>query len=149
MHKIVILEIHIMNANQDPANLLCRRNREGAVQLELVPIDCGYCLRSVADVCWFSWCWLDWPQLRLPLSKQMRKYIRSLGIEDDVNMPHNRLHLQIEALDCFRVSSKLLYEGVLKGLTMYDIAILCYPNDNIGERMIQIYFELFNLAGRK
>jgi len=134
VHKIAILDIRIMNADRNPANLLCRRNREGADRLELVPIDHGYCLRSVADVCWFDWCWLDWPQLKLPVSKQMRKYILSLDIEDDVRMLHDRLRLPTKALDYFRASSKLLQEGVKKGLTLYDIAILCCRNDNTGEK---------------
>jgi len=101
------------------------------------------------DVCWFDWCWLEWPQLKLPLSKQTRMYILSLGIEDDVRMLHDRLRLLTKALNYFRASSKLLQEGMRKGLTLYDISILCCRNDNTCERMIPIYFQLFNLAGSK
>jgi len=130
VHKITILDIRIMNADRNPANLLCRRNRTGADRLELVPIDHGCCLRSVADVCWFNWCWLDWPQLKLPLSKQMRKYSMSLDIKHDVRMLHDRLHLPKKALDYLRASAKLLQEGVRKGLMLYAITILSCCNDN-------------------
>ena len=62
VHKIAILDIRLMNADRNAANLLCRRKRDNSI--ELVPIDHGFCLRSVADVSWMDWCWLDWPQLK-------------------------------------------------------------------------------------
>lgn len=62
VHKIAILDIRIMNADRNSANLLVRRRRDNS--LELVPIDHGFSLRSTADVSWMDWCWLDWPQLK-------------------------------------------------------------------------------------
>jgi hypothetical protein len=62
VHKIAILDIRIMNADRNAANLLVRRKEDNS--LELVPIDHGFCLRSVCDVSWMDWCWLDWPQLK-------------------------------------------------------------------------------------
>ena len=62
LHKIAVLDIRLMNADRNTANLLCRRNPEDPDHIELIPIDHGYCLRTVADVCWFDWCWLDWGQ---------------------------------------------------------------------------------------
>lgn len=62
VHKIAILDMRLMNADRNSANLLCRRTRDNSIQL--VPIDHGFCLRSVADVSWMDWCWLDWPQLK-------------------------------------------------------------------------------------
>lgn len=62
VHKIAILDIRIMNADRNSANLLVRRRRDNS--LELVPIDHGFCLRTEVDVSWMDWCWLDWPQLK-------------------------------------------------------------------------------------
>lgn len=62
IHKIAILDIRLMNADRNAANLMVRRRSDNS--LELIPIDHGYCLRSVCDVCWMDWCWLDWPQLK-------------------------------------------------------------------------------------
>lgn len=62
VHKIAILDIRLMNADRNSANLLVRRRRDNSLQL--VPIDHGYCLRSVCDVSWMDWCWLDWPHLK-------------------------------------------------------------------------------------
>lgn len=62
VHKIAILDIRLMNADRNSANLLCRRRQDNSFQL--IPIDHGFCLRSVADVSWMDWCWLDWPQMK-------------------------------------------------------------------------------------
>jgi len=63
VHKIAILDIRLMNADRNSANLLCRRRRSDN-SIELVPIDHGFCLRSVADTSWMDWCWLDWPHMK-------------------------------------------------------------------------------------
>ena len=63
VHKIALLDIRLMNADRNAANLLCRiRPEDGSI--ELVPIDHGFCLRDVCDVSWMDWCWLDWPQMK-------------------------------------------------------------------------------------
>ncbi len=134
VHKIAILDIRILNADRNTANLLCRRKPEKPDTFELIPIDHGYCLRTVADVCWFDWCWLDWPQTKEPLSEKMREYVLGLDIERDVQMLKERLDIPQKALDYFRASSTLLQRGVRAGLTLYEIAVLCCRNDDAGER---------------
>jgi hypothetical protein len=63
VHKIALLDIRLMNADRNSANLLCRiRPEDGAIAL--IPIDHGFCLRDVCDVSWMDWCWLDWPQMK-------------------------------------------------------------------------------------
>eukprot|EP00560_Eucampia_antarctica_P004962 CAMPEP_0197833890 /NCGR_PEP_ID=MMETSP1437-20131217/20464_1 /TAXON_ID=49252 ORGANISM="Eucampia antarctica, Strain CCMP1452" /NCGR_SAMPLE_ID=MMETSP1437 /ASSEMBLY_ACC=CAM_ASM_001096 /LENGTH=715 /DNA_ID=CAMNT_0043438199 /DNA_START=462 /DNA_END=2609 /DNA_ORIENTATION=+ len=131
VHKIAILDIRILNADRNSANLLVRRKPDNT--LELVPIDHGYCLRTVSDVCWFDWCWLDWPQLKEPLSKRSREYILKLDIEADARLLRERLHIPIEALDYFRATSRFLKAGVKAGMTLYDIAVICCRNDDCGE----------------
>mmetsp|Transcript_31166 Transcript_31166/g.45622 ORF Transcript_31166/g.45622 Transcript_31166/m.45622 type:complete len:756 (+) Transcript_31166:646-2913(+) len=133
VHKIAILDIRILNADRNSANLLCRRNQEDPDKFELVPIDHGYCLRSECDVSWFDWCWLDWPQLKQPLSQESKDYVLKLDIEADCRMLQERLNIGTEALDYFRSSSKLLQAGVKAGLTLYDIAVMCCRNDDAGE----------------
>lgn len=133
VHKIAVLDIRIMNADRNSANLICRRKPQDPDFFELFPIDHGYCLRTVADVSWFDWCWLDWPQMKQPISKKTRSYILNLDIEKDARMLKERLNIPERALDYFRASTKLLQEGVRCGLTLYDIAILCCRNDDSGE----------------
>lgn len=62
IHKIAILDIRLMNADRNSANILCKRHQDNSI--ELVPIDHGYGLRDVCDVSWMDWCWLDWPQVK-------------------------------------------------------------------------------------
>jgi len=131
VHKIAILDIRLMNADRNSANLLCRRRPDNSI--ELVPIDHGFCLRSVADVSWMDWCWLDWPQMKQPISEKTKKYILSLDIEKDARVLKERLNISREALDYFCASSSILKAGVRAGLTLYDIAVMCCRNDNMGE----------------
>jgi hypothetical protein len=92
VHKIAILDIRILNADRNAANLLVRRRWDDT--LELVPIDHGYCLRSIADVCWMDWCWLDWPQL-----KQVRAVCGcDAGAVQWQGMPFGRLGSRVLAL---------------------------------------------------
>lgn len=130
VHKIAILDIRLMNADRNAANLLCVRRHDDS--LELVPIDHGYCLRSVCEVSWFDWCWLDWPQLRKPLSNRSKEYIRNLDIEADVLILKKRLNIAAEVLDHFRASTKMLKAGVDLGLSLYDIALMCCRYDDQG-----------------
>lgn len=131
VHKIAILDIRIMNADRNSANLLVRRRRDNT--LELVPIDHGFCLRSVADVSWMDWCWLDWAQLKQPLSEESKRYILNLDIEADSRILLEQLNIASEAVDIFRASTMILKAGVRAGLTLYDIAVMCCRNDDMGE----------------
>mmetsp|Transcript_15280 Transcript_15280/g.36658 ORF Transcript_15280/g.36658 Transcript_15280/m.36658 type:complete len:892 (-) Transcript_15280:166-2841(-) len=134
VHKIAILDIRLMNADRNVANILCQRIPEDPDHFRLVPIDHGYSLRSKADVAWFDWCWLDWPQLKKPLSRASREYVLGLDIEADARLLQERLNIQNDVLDYFRSSCQILKAGVQAGLTLYDICseILC-RNDPSGE----------------
>lgn len=134
VHKIAILDMRLMNADRNVANILCQRIPEDPDQFRLVPIDHGYSLRSKCDVAWFDWCWLDWPQVKEPLSEEARSYVLNLDIEADVAVLEERLKLENDVLDNFRNSCLVLKAGVKAGLTLYDIAseILC-RNDPSGK----------------
>jgi len=150
IHKIAILDIRIMNADRNSANLLVRRATNNA--LKLVPIDHGYCLRTCSDVSWMDWCWLDWPQLKMPISDKLKKYVLDLDIEADARLLSEQLAIPQEAIDIFRASSSLLKAGVRAGLTLYDIAILCCRNDNLAEvpsvleKLVDMASELAHIA---
>jgi hypothetical protein len=134
VHKIAILDIRLMNADRNAANILCQRIPEDPDHFRLIPIDHGYSLRSCADVAWFDWCWLDWPQTKEPLSKHAREYVLNLDVEADARMLRERLGFKNDVLDYFRASCYTLKNGVRAGLTLYQIAseILC-RNDPSGE----------------
>lgn len=131
VHKIAVLDIRIMNADRNTANLLCRRKEDDS--LELIPIDHGFCLRKKCDVAWFDWCWLDWPQMKEPISQKTKDYIFKLDVEEESRLLKERLHIGNEALDIMRASTKLLQEGVKAGLNLYEIAVLCCRFDDAGD----------------
>ncbi|OEU13330.1 phosphatidylinositol 3 and 4-kinase, partial [Fragilariopsis cylindrus CCMP1102] len=131
VHKIAVLDIRLMNADRNSANLLCRRKTDNSI--ELVPIDHGFCLRSVADNSWMDWCWLDWPHLKQPMSRKTKKYILHLDIAKDAKMLQERFNICGEALDYFYASSSILKAGTKAGLSLYEIAVMCCRNDNLGE----------------
>ncbi len=72
VHKIAVLDIRLMNADRNSANLLCRRRKDDSI--ELIPIDHGFCLRTVADTSWMDWCWLDWPHLKEVCLERVQMY---------------------------------------------------------------------------
>jgi hypothetical protein len=127
VHKIAILDIRLMNADRNVANIMCQRIPEDPDHFKLIPIDHGYSLRSVCDVAWFDWCWLDWPQTKVPLGKKARDYVLNLDIDADARLLKERLGMGNDVLDYFRVSCMILKSGVKAGLTLYEIAsgILC------------------------
>lgn len=72
VHRIGILDIRIWNTDRHAGNILVRRPRDSAVnlsalarldssQLELVPIDHGFCLPESYEPPYFEW--LFWPQV--------------------------------------------------------------------------------------
>lgn len=72
VHRIGILDIRIWNTDRHAGNILVRRPRESALglsglamldsaQLELVPIDHGFCLPESLEPPYFEW--LHWPQV--------------------------------------------------------------------------------------
>jgi len=145
VHKIAILDIRLMNADRHSANLLCRR-RKSDNSIELIPIDHGFCLRSVADTSWMDWCWLDWPHLKAPMSPKTKEYILNLDIEKDTKMLRDRLNICSEALAYFYASSSILKAGTKAGLSLYEIAVMCCRNDNLGEVPSKLEV-LFGMAG--
>mmetsp|Transcript_924 Transcript_924/g.1957 ORF Transcript_924/g.1957 Transcript_924/m.1957 type:complete len:772 (+) Transcript_924:683-2998(+) len=145
VHKIAILDIRLMNADRNSANLLCRQ-RKSDNSIELVPIDHGFCLRSVADTSWMDWCWLDWPHLKAPMSPKTKAYILNLDIEKDLKMLRDRFNICSDALAHFYASSSILKAGAKANLSLYEIAVMCCRNDNLGEIPSKLEV-LFGMAG--
>jgi len=80
-----------------------------------------------------DWCWLDWPHLKEPMSPKAQEYIINMNIEKDTKMLRERLNICGEALNFFYASSSILKAGMKAGLSLYEIAVMCCRNDNLGE----------------
>ena len=68
-----------------------------------------------------------------PMSEKTKEYILNLNVEDDARLLKDRLNLCQEALDIFCASSSILKAGARAGLSLYEIAVMCCRNDNLGE----------------
>lgn len=68
-----------------------------------------------------------------PVSEKTKRYILDLDIEGDARLLQERLNIGREAIDYFCASSSILKAGIDAGLTLYDIAVMCCRNDNLGE----------------
>jgi len=145
--KIAVLDLRLMNADRNAANLLARKRRtDSGVTWTLTPIDHGYVLRTKADVAWCDWVWLEWPQMKEPLTKKLKQYVLSIDVDKDVEMLREMLSIDDAACDVYRASCNLLISGVKKGLSLYEIATLACRTDDLGEQPSALEKILFNAA---
>jgi hypothetical protein len=78
------------------------------------------------------------------MSKKTKQYIQNLDIKKDAQMLRERLNICDEARDYFYASSSILKAGAQAGLTLYEIAVMCCRNDNLGElpSKLEILFDM-------
>lgn len=80
------------------------------------------------------------------MSQKTKDYILNLDIEKDAKMLRDCLNIGDEALSYFYASSSILKAGTKAGLTLYEIAVMCCRNDNLGEVPSKLEV-LFGMAG--
>ena len=68
-----------------------------------------------------------------------------MNIEKDARLLKERLNICTEAIDYFCASCSILKAGVQAGLTLYEIAVMCCRNDNLGELPSKLEM-LFSMA---
>jgi hypothetical protein len=78
------------------------------------------------------------------MSQKTKDYILNLDVEKDVKLLREHLNLGTDALDYFYASSSILKAGTQVGLSLYDIAIMCCRNDNMGEvpSKLEVLFDM-------
>jgi len=80
------------------------------------------------------------------MSPKTKAYILNLDIESDARMLRDRLNICNDALAYFYASSSILKAGTKAGLSLYDIAVMCCRDDNLGEIPSKLEV-LFGMAG--
>jgi phosphatidylinositol 4-kinase type 2 len=132
VHKIVLLDMRLLNTDRNDANILVRKRRSattGKVEYELIPIDHGYCLPQFLEIAWCDWCWYDWPQLQEPLSAEDRKYILSLSAQDDADTLSKKIPLRRACRRNMIIAGMVVQRGVKANLLLVDIARLMCRDD--------------------
>ncbi|CAH2057731.1 unnamed protein product [Thlaspi arvense] len=123
VHKISVLDIRLANADRHAGNILVRKYENG--KIVLVPIDHGYCLPESFEDCTFEW--LYWSQAKEPYSPETLDYVRSLDVEEDIDLlKFHGWKMPLKTARTLRISTMLLKKGVERGLTAFEIgSIMC------------------------
>uniref|UniRef100_A0A7S2SC79 Ubiquitin-like domain-containing protein n=1 Tax=Rhizochromulina marina TaxID=1034831 RepID=A0A7S2SC79_9STRA len=123
VHRLAVFDIRVLNCDRNAANVLVTED------LELVPIDHGFCFPEVLEIGWCDWCWLDWPAAKQPMSPDTRCYILSLDPERDAGVVRHKFGLPEACARLVRLAGILLQEACRANLTLYQIANLVARQD--------------------
>ncbi|CAL8468513.1 g8053 [Coccomyxa elongata] len=149
VHRIGILDIRIWNTDRHAGNILVRRPRDSSAnlsgmarldsgQMELVPIDHGFCLPESYESPYFEW--LFWPQAMMPFSEEELDYISRLDAAADKELLRRELpSLREESLRTLEVATLLLQRCAAAGLTLAEIgAAMSRPLVGIDEEASEL-----------
>jgi hypothetical protein len=105
-----------------------------AARLQLVPIDHGLCLPSVAHLDDFDFCWVGWRQSKAPLSAASLAHIAALDGRHDALLLWSALgdHLRPSSLLTLRLTTALLQAGAAAGLNLNEIARMMSREGGLG-----------------
>ncbi|KAG7380346.1 Phosphatidylinositol 4-kinase type 2-beta [Phytophthora pseudosyringae] len=147
VHKIVLLDMRLLNTDRNDANILVRKRRSpttGHAEYELIPIDHGYCLPQFLEIGWCDWCWYNWPQLQKPLSAEDRAYVLSLSAQKDSDRLAKRIPLRRACRRNMIIASMVLQKGVRADLVLFEIArIMCREDLDAPSPLEQLCVEAF------
>ncbi|OWZ05609.1 Phosphatidylinositol 3 and 4-kinase [Phytophthora megakarya] len=148
VHKIVLLDMRLLNTDRNDANILVRKRRSlttGHAKYELIPIDHGYCLPQFLEIGWCDWCWYNWPQLLNPLSAEDRAYVLSLSAQEDVDRLAKRIPLRRACRRNMIIASMVVQKGVRGDLVLFEIArIMCREVLDAPSTLEQLCVEAFH-----
>ncbi|GMF18450.1 unnamed protein product [Phytophthora fragariaefolia] len=148
VHKIVLLDMRLLNTDRNDANILVRKRRSpttGHAEYELIPIDHGYCLPQFLEIGWCDWCWYNWPQLQKPLSAEDRAYVLSLSAQEDADRLAKRIPLRRACRRNMIIANMVVQKGVRADLVLFEIArIMCREDLDAPSTLEQICIEAFH-----
>jgi len=129
VQRIAQFDIRIFNLDRNGENLLvCENNGK----YELVPIDHSYILPSVISNAWFEW--MNWKQVKQPITNEVRKYIEEIDIESDAQKLH-KLGISEDSINIMKLSTFVLKRGSQVGWTLHQIAsFICSPISKTDKR---------------
>ncbi|KAL3658396.1 hypothetical protein V7S43_016532 [Phytophthora oleae] len=146
VHKIVLLDMRLLNTDRNDANILVRKRRSttGHADYELIPIDHGYCLPQFLEIGWCDWCWYNWPQLQKPLSAEDRAYVLSLSAHEDADRLAKRIPLRRACRRNMIIASMVVQKGVCAGLVLFEVArIMCREDLDAPSTLEHLCMEAF------
>lgn len=122
VHKIGILDLHLMNVDRNEGNILIKKRKdEQKCTYELIPIDHGFCIPKYTQIDGTYWAWLCWPQSKVPFSPKMIRHIEEIDVDHDALILKSQLGIDNECLRSMKISTLLLKKGVSNGFVLYDL----------------------------
>ena len=126
-----------MNLDRNDGNLLVRSCRTNTgTKYELIPIDHGLSLPDRLEVYADDVAWMSWPQAQKPFGERELAYIRSLNGSRDSRLLSKCLGVRRECLRLMEVTTKLLQIGAEHGLTLYDIGMIMFREDQSDDSQV-------------
>lgn len=119
VHYVAMLDIRLCNSDRHPGNILVQQCNGTGVRL--IPIDHGYALPKWRCLHEMDFCWVNWPQSKVPFSEEELEYIELLDIDSETELLHAALGLPDDILRTLRIGTTLLKLGARAGLTLHDI----------------------------
>jgi len=106
---------------REPSTSCPRRKVSDGIRL--IPIDHGFCLPHPLAIDETELAWMSWPQAKLPLSNELKEYVASLDVEEEVGRVEAFLGdaLPYHCLLTLRIGTELLQMGTAQGLTLFEI----------------------------
>ncbi len=149
VHRIAILDIRILNADRNEGNLLVeehekeepgpepqndlliRENSERSAarrrrRLRLVPIDHGLSISSSAKICMHEIVWMDYPQVKQPLSRESLDFIEQIDPCADTTLLRDKLGFREICLRNFRCAGIFLKRCAQGGFTLFEMGNFLY-----------------------
>jgi len=117
-------------------------------QYKLVPIDHGYCLPHILAMNEANLSWISWPHSKLPLSLELREYIKNLDYQKDIQLLKQMMGVAMpdSSLITLQVCTTLLKKGIEEGLTLHDIGMIMINNNITDKNAISLLQEAVNEA---
>jgi len=95
----------------------------------LIPIDHGLCFPDCFEICNYEMVWMDWPQVKEPLSNKTLEFINSIEPKKDLELLCSKLELRRKCLQNFYLAEILLKIAAKKGFTLFEIGNMIYKDD--------------------
>ena len=144
VHKIALLDMRLLNTDRHDSNMLVVDLPDDGVKL--VPIDHGGCLPSRPEAVWYNWCWLSWPQMKVPLSAADVAYVASLDVAAEAKLL-TELGVPPRPRRVCHCATMLLQRGVAAGLSLLEVAsLMCREEEEVPSELERLWEQAERLA---
>eukprot|EP00300_Choanocystis_sp_HF-7_P019978 c20477_g1_i1.p1 GENE.c20477_g1_i1~~c20477_g1_i1.p1 ORF type:complete len:400 (+),score=78.11 c20477_g1_i1:149-1348(+) len=145
VQAIALLDMRLLNTDRHDGNILVQRlppSSAGDQNYSLVPIDHGCVLPDRLIVHADEWTWLSWPQLKQPLSEDLRSMILDIDPSKDARLLDAQLKIRPECVRNMEICTLFVQLCVRFGArNLFEIAkLMCREEEGCAssfEKMVR------------